>query len=285
MAHTFSFQWMTRVWSWNLAIAAVSKSQSEIPVTQCKEAEEGDECGEDAFCVLETNTNAVLSIADGVGGWRRKGIDPSAFSKTLMEQVGQTACGSTKAIEVIKRAFIGLVEAYERGQEEPFGSSTICVAALDRIRGRLDLANLGDSAAAVFRDGCIALTTARRQRGFNRPVQLALEPTGLAKGNLKDAEHSQLQLKHGDCLIMATDGLWDNLFMDQITERLHRHTKNSVVDEESLAIDLCETARMTSLWPYEENTTPFSLESSKAGIKHQGGKRDDITVIVAQMHL
>ena len=107
-----SFLLMTQgCWSWSLAIAAVSKAEAQMPVTACKDTDQGDECGEDAYCVLETNSNAIISIADGVGGWHRRGIDPSAFSKSLMEQVGQTAGGTTKAIDIIKQAFLGLIQA------------------------------------------------------------------------------------------------------------------------------------------------------------------------------
>ena len=41
-------------------------------------------CGEDSFAIVENEYQLVLAVADGVGGWRSKGIDPSQFSRGLM---------------------------------------------------------------------------------------------------------------------------------------------------------------------------------------------------------
>jgi len=243
-------------------------------------------------------------VADGVGGWRRRGIDPSAFSRSLMDQVAEAsspaisssithAGGIPKAnpaLEIMRTAFNGLITAYIRGEEEPFGSSTICVAALDKRSGWLDLANLGDSSAVLFRDGKVHVEMLRKQKRFNQPLQLTLDPSGEAKGNLLAADHLHVQVQDGDCLLVATDGLWDNLFMDQIVKRLHRHTLNDsetndgLVNENGLAMDLADSARIISLRPFEANVTPFAVESKKAGEFHAGGKPDDITVIVARLY-
>lgn len=39
--------------------------------------------GEDAFAATKT----LLAVADGVGGWSRKGIDPGLFSKQLCKDI------------------------------------------------------------------------------------------------------------------------------------------------------------------------------------------------------
>ena len=43
--------------------------------------------GEDAFGVSECRQ--LLSVADGVGGWDRHGIDPAKFSKELVSLINQ----------------------------------------------------------------------------------------------------------------------------------------------------------------------------------------------------
>jgi protein phosphatase PTC7 len=40
--------------------------------------------GEDAFYI----SDSLLVVADGVGGWAKKGIDPGLFSKELCKLIG-----------------------------------------------------------------------------------------------------------------------------------------------------------------------------------------------------
>ena len=42
-----------------------------------------DSGGEDAWYTSER----LLSVADGVGGWNRHGIDPALFSRKLMDNL------------------------------------------------------------------------------------------------------------------------------------------------------------------------------------------------------
>jgi len=43
-----------------VAIAAVPKGNATIPVRECKAVNEGDECGEDSYCVLDTEKLAII---------------------------------------------------------------------------------------------------------------------------------------------------------------------------------------------------------------------------------
>ena len=40
--------------------------------------------GDDAWFIASKNSTDVLGVADGVGGWRDIGVDPSKFSSYLM---------------------------------------------------------------------------------------------------------------------------------------------------------------------------------------------------------
>ena len=55
--------------------------------------------GEDAFTV----SPQLVAVADGVGGWARKGIDPGLFSKQLTKDIQQIfdEHGSTKTLKEI----------------------------------------------------------------------------------------------------------------------------------------------------------------------------------------
>lgn len=43
-----------------------------------------DGYGEDAYFIAHNRLADVLGVADGVGGWRDHGVDPSVFSRGLM---------------------------------------------------------------------------------------------------------------------------------------------------------------------------------------------------------
>lgn len=268
------------MWALSIAIAASDKLHNEFPVTGVMSRFAKDFCGEDSFCIHETQRHYILSVADGVGGWRHRGIDPSAFSRNLMNQV----VGSSESLEsrpipdmsserLIRSAFKRLIASYISGEEEPFGASTIAVAVLDKYSGWLDVANLGDSQVLVMRNGKVVLKTAQQQRSFNAPVQLSLDQEGRPRGNPKEAEHQRLRLAQNDLIIVATDGLHDNLSLPDI-EGLCRETMFGCGEpgkwkEDALAIRLVETARQVSLRTDVE--TPFSIKSAEHNHRHIGG--------------
>ncbi|KAK3084741.1 hypothetical protein FSP39_018193 [Pinctada imbricata] len=41
--------------------------------------------GDDAYFIAKNTTADVIGVADGVGGWRNYGVDPSVFPRTLMD--------------------------------------------------------------------------------------------------------------------------------------------------------------------------------------------------------
>ena len=86
---------------------------------------------------------------------------------------------------------------------------------------------------------------------------------------------------------MASDGVWDNLFDDDITAVLSRYMpdepqlkmKNTQAAADEIALRAEDLGNTNGYW------SPFAVEASK---HYQGfmprGKPDDVTVIVAQMH-
>jgi len=55
--------------------------------------------GEDAYCVTDT----LIAMADGVGGWANRGVDPGLFSKQLTKDIEAiyTEHGTTKTLKEI----------------------------------------------------------------------------------------------------------------------------------------------------------------------------------------
>ena len=58
------------------------------------------------------------------------------------------------------------------------GSSTAAVVTLNKFSGLIEVANLGDSWAAVIRRGKFALETNEQQHYFNAPFQLGISHIG-----------------------------------------------------------------------------------------------------------
>lgn len=261
--------------------------------------------GDDSFFV-STNTAAdVLGVADGVGGWRNYGIDPSLFSSSLMatcERVvneGRSRPDAPKTI--IATGYYDLMEMSRKSlrpsssdRSRPsglVGSSTVCVVSFHRETHKLHTANLGDSGWAVVRDGKVIHRSTEQQHYFNTPFQLSLPPQprqGSNSSMLQDspemADSASVPLMEGDVVLVATDGLWDNLDDYMILEEIESHLKNPN-DEESVqrtAHALAARARELAFDP--RYMSPFAKNARAAGIQAvMGGKPDDITILLSSV--
>ena len=61
----------------------------------------------------------------------------------------------------------------------------------------------------ILRDGACIYKTREQQHAFNFPYQLG---TG-SKDSAMDAIFDQVLIQEGDVVLLASDGLWDNLFV------------------------------------------------------------------------
>ena len=97
--------------------------------------------GEDAF--YASSRQQTLGVADGVGGSKREGVDPGAFSRRLLAH----------AVTERRKADEAVAKAREAVKDDALckkgGSSTLSVATLDDAT--LSVSNLGDSALIVLR--------------------------------------------------------------------------------------------------------------------------------------
>ncbi|OIT38084.1 PREDICTED: probable protein phosphatase 2C 55 [Nicotiana attenuata] len=232
--------------------------------------------GEDAhFICAEEQT---IGVADGVGGWAKKGIDSGKYSRELMEnaelfiqkqkQDDKSSTTNIDLMNVLNEAFLNT---------KAMGSSTACMLTL--ANDTLHAVNVGDSGFVVIRDGVIVYKSEIQQSRFNCPFQL---------GNSKHsndpsvAEKISFQVKAGDIIVMGTDGLFDNVHDFE----LELVVNNGVDSWESDAPDTLAWRIAQYALENSKNTelyTPYVRECSKAGLEHSGGKYDDITVIVAHI--
>ncbi|KJZ73045.1 hypothetical protein HIM_07617 [Hirsutella minnesotensis 3608] len=187
--------------------------------------------GHDAFFVSRVNeTGAVaFGVADGVGGWTDSGVDPADFSHGFCDYMADaawshdaTARDSLTARKLMQKGY----DAVCNDNSLHAGGSTACVAVA-APDGTLDVANLGDSGFLHLRLNAVNAYSEPQTHAFNTPFQLSLIPPRLAARMAafggtqlsdlpRDSDVSQHHLRHGDLLILATDGVLDNLFNQDI---------------------------------------------------------------------
>lgn len=82
----------------------------------------------------------------------------------------------------------------------------------------------------------------------------------------------------GDVIIAGTDGLFDNLYNNEITAVVV-HAVRAGLEPQVTAQKIAALARQRAL--DKNRQTPFSTAAQEAGFRYYGGKLDDITVVVS----
>ena len=253
---------------------------------------EKDENGEDAY--FATPEGKVIGVADGVGGWVELGIDAGAFSRELMRHAETYAHQKQCLIpsDILHEAYF---------KTTALGTCTACIVSIDG--NQLRAINVGDSGFSVLRrvdesskhpQWALFFQTTEQTHFFNCPFQLGTN----SKDSPADGQSFTIPVMHGDLVILATDGLLDNLFTGELIQLLEKfeqtwmETHNLEPSPEVLANlwlqqDFVDTfARIlgnkTQLLAKDEfRRSPFSVSAAAAGYAHIGGKLDDITAVVA----
>jgi protein phosphatase PTC7 len=181
---------------------------------------------------LMQESHNILREADAAGKSSQKvrkgGADDEKFCKML-----------TPA-KIMGRAF-DRVKA-----DNIIGSATACIAMFDGITHQLNFSNLGDSGIIVLRhidsdvagalkrnkttprtertsDLRVAFVSQQQLRSFNHPFQLGWTGKELngEETSFKNASEScttSIHIRRGDIIILATDGLFDNVELEDITK-------------------------------------------------------------------
>lgn len=282
--------------------------------------------GHDAFFVSPVNESGAVAfgVADGVGGWVDSGVDPADFSHGLCKYMATAARENTSEASGPRLSARQLMQqgydAVCRDRSLRAGGSTACVA-IARPDGTLDVANLGDSGFLQLRLNAVHSSSEPQTHAFNTPYQLSLVPPSVAARMAtyggaqlsdlpRDADISEHDLRHGDVLIFATDGVLDNLFNQdllriasramvttgawevpatgevRVAEALVKFTepasgKSAATLQSVLATQLVTAAKRASV--NQRVDGPFAKEVQKY-YPHEnwrGGKVDDICVVVA----
>jgi protein phosphatase PTC7 len=232
--------------------------------------------GEDACYISECGSS--IGVSDGVGGWVEIGVDSGVYARELCTSAARTVAntGETCPQAIMQTAY---------DESSALGTATFCCLTIDG--NRLRAANLGDSKFVLLRPlpGKKKLqfiqSSSDQSHFFNCPRQLGTDSLDMPS----HADRYESIVEPGDIVVVGTDGLFDNLSVDEVAHLFEPLGFNLPTDEQTLmkiALHLATTAFLVSRSPSVD--TPFAQNARRNNIDYSGGKQDDITVVVAVIH-
>ncbi|CDS07785.1 hypothetical protein LRAMOSA01734 [Lichtheimia ramosa] len=237
--------------------------------------------GDDAYFLRRD----ALGVADGVGA------NPALYARKLMHyaQLELDRIYSNKRplhvqqqekmdpVLVLENAYH--LTSLDAQNENIVGSTTACIAML--CQDELRVANLGDCGVSIIRKDDYIFRSEEQQHSFNFPYQL-----GTASFDYpSDAQQFSVKIEEGDVLIVASDGLYDNLFDDEILEEVQACIRDGEQGQsipQLISESLSQRAKIVSE-DINNPASPFQSRAMHEGMYYQGGKADDITVLVAMI--
>jgi len=241
---------------------------------------------------------SLIGVADGVGGWRRYGVDPSYISSGVLHEMGllfqkkeEDGDPSYTPQRLLTESFKKLLQRRDRFS----GGTTVCFGEFDPETDGIKVLNIGDSGALLVRDGKIVERTEFEVNGMT-PRQLTILPSWMLKfkGTFNEDPIVQTksaiktwQLQKNDILLMASDGYYDNVSLDDTRQLIVDAVELNGFDAPEFTQKLAETLLMkayyNSLNP--DFVSPFALKCYEyyQECDYSGGKPDDISLVVSEV--
>mmetsp|Transcript_44260 Transcript_44260/g.42958 ORF Transcript_44260/g.42958 Transcript_44260/m.42958 type:complete len:168 (+) Transcript_44260:206-709(+) len=165
----------------------------------------------------------MIAVADGVGGWNDRGVDPALFSKELCQHVIDNYQKELREKKELYEVDVKTLLVESVKLTKPMGSSTFVMAILNEKDAMLRTLNLGDSAYILLRpDGKGGLDqifkSTEQQYGYDFPFQC-----GTNCDLPYDADCTLHLVKNNDIVVMGSDGVFDNLFDKEIKSCVNEH--------------------------------------------------------------
>ncbi|KAG1473604.1 hypothetical protein G6F56_000864 [Rhizopus delemar] len=250
-----------------------AKNQSYVtPDIKKRENYHSVQIGEDAYF----RRSDAIGVADGVGGWSNvKSSNPALYSRKLMHH----AYLELEKFENIEDPYF---QKYEEASPLDVLQSSYEKTCLAILRhAELRIANLGDCGISVIRHHNYIFQSEEQQHSFNFPFQLGSK----SPDKPRDAQSFTVRVQKGDIIIMGSDGLFDNLFDKDILSIVQSLVGPQAMSDRFMPIKpqiisdaLAKKAKSVSQTGLE---SPFQNKATNEGIYYQGGKVDDISVVVA----
>ena len=258
--------------------------------------EKGGEDSHFTFARRRKNVDLLtMGVADGVSGWAEDGVDPALYARELSKHGRDAAWLWDDPFSIMD---------YAHAHSEALGSSTFTVATIDSgsktNASTLRWSNVGDSGVKVFRYGSVVAASPVQEHYFNCPRQLANPKKVKECDTPAVADGADFALQKGDVVVLATDGVFDNMFDRDIGVLASKRGRTAREIAEKIAKKASQNARNPKyLSPFakeayalETKDTPVGLVNtffSSMGVDtdkdnpYIGGKLDDITVVVAKI--
>eukprot|EP00438_Fugacium_kawagutii_P030104 Skav228193 [mRNA] locus=scaffold3933:611644:617715:+ [translate_table: standard] len=165
--------------------------------------------------------NKWLGVCDGVSGVQKMGIAPDVLPRELLLEC-QKVMESSERDEHGAWVLTMLKEAFAK--TTAMGATTVLLACIEDAQ-RLALITLGDCGLLQLRptNGDELRCNLRWQRvmmGEKTPAQVLRLPhqiTGEQKEIVEDCRLDFVNIKHGDLIVLGSDGLFDNLSDEAIS--------------------------------------------------------------------
>ncbi|KAJ3306580.1 Glycosylphosphatidylinositol specific phospholipase D1 [Kappamyces sp. JEL0829] len=243
--------------------------------------------GEDAFF----SRHDSMGVADGVGGWSEvKGANPALYSLKLMhyakcqleqhdDLMGELEYNFNLDEYSLTSPKNILSQSYactnrDAMKEKIIGSTTALILILrdDELR----IANIGDCGVMIIRGGEPIFRSEEQQHSFNFPFQLGTN----SRDSPNDTQLFTIKIQEGDVVVIGTDGLFDNVFDEDIVDIIASKTLPTVTlsDPQQMSDALLRRAREVAE-DSRFSSSPFQERAIQEGFYYQGGKVDDITVL------
>ncbi|CAG9478808.1 protein phosphatase, putative [Plasmodium vivax] len=208
------------------------------------------------------NGKGFMAIADGVGSWIRHGVNPRKYPEKFLQllQKKMDENENMKIEDVLNYAYLN---------NDIEGSTTVCLIIFNN-NSTISTAVIGDSQFILIRNDNIIYRSKPQQYEFNFPYQLGSNE--VSKPN--DADIAHIEVKKNDIIVAGSDGLWDNLYDNQILNLVKQNNFSSL--SEKIANEAFNYSKMKR-W-----MSPYINNYNKEFKCHKtGGKMDDITVSCA----
>ncbi|KAH0608874.1 uncharacterized protein H6S33_001102 [Morchella sextelata] len=253
---------------------SLSPSLARVPRSEGASYLRGITNGDDAIVYARS----YLGVADGVGAWNTRSAGHAALWSRLMLHFFalevEGAPGVVDPVHCLTKAYHSTLHATTESTSSVWqGTTTACVGTL--TGNTFTIANIGDSRCWIYRPsaGDFVLKTTEQWHWFDCPKQLG---TNSPDTPATDADVQSIELEDGDMVIMASDGLPDNLWDHEI---LTICEENAGSTGPEIAEQLVRAAKKVAIDPFGES--PYMERAVDEGLPVEGGKWDDISVLTA----
>lgn len=132
----------------------------------------------------------------------------------------------------------------------------------------------------LIRAGEAIFRSEEQQHSFNFPFQLGTN----SRDTPKDTQTFTHKIQEGDLVILGSDGLFDNVFDEDIVDIIASKTLPNIMqsDPQQMSDALLKRAREVA----EDSrfaSSPFQSRAIQEGFYYSGGKIDDMTVLVGMI--